>query len=118
MEVAVIDLSERQKEILEIVKALGPISGEEIAARLNVSRAALRPCLAVLTMSGLLAARPRAGYYFTGKETNSRWPQRLKVVRSAAVLRCGGDAGATALLRMYFVVPSAAAFGVVSAKIW
>ena len=49
--VAVIDLSDRQKEILEIVKASDrfPV---KIAARLNVSRAALRPCLAVLTMSG------------------------------------------------------------------
>ncbi len=66
-----IDLSERQKDILDIVKTAGPISGEEIAARLNVSRAALRPYLAILTMSGLLAARPRVGYYFAGKEAKS-----------------------------------------------
>lgn len=66
-----IDLNERQKEILEIVKTEGPISGEEIAARLNVSRAALRPCMAVLTMSGLLEARPRVGYYYAGKEAKS-----------------------------------------------
>ncbi|NLY39293.1 MAG: helix-turn-helix transcriptional regulator [Firmicutes bacterium] len=88
MEVAVIDLSERQKEILEIVKALGPISGEEIAARLNVSRAALRPCLAVLTMSGLLAARPRVGYYFTGKEKHNLladYLERFKVSEIKAV---------------------------------
>jgi CBS domain-containing protein/biotin operon repressor len=69
--VAGIDLSERQKDILDIVKTAGPISGEEIAARLNVSRAALRPYLAILTMSGLLAARPRVGYYFAGKEAKS-----------------------------------------------
>ncbi|NLM52957.1 MAG: helix-turn-helix transcriptional regulator [Firmicutes bacterium] len=60
------ELNERQKEILEIVKANGPISGEEIAARLNLSRAALRPHLAVLTTSGLLDARPRVGYFYSG----------------------------------------------------
>lgn len=63
----IIDLNERQKEILEIVKSSGPISGEEIASRLQVSRAALRPYLAVLTMSGLLDGRPRVGYSYSGK---------------------------------------------------
>lgn len=62
------DLSARQKEILEIVRNDGPISGEEIASRLHISRAALRPHLAVLTMSGLLDARPRVGYFCSGKE--------------------------------------------------
>lgn len=64
-----IDLNRRQKEILEIVKKSGPISGEEIASRLNTSRATLRPHLASLTMSGLLEARPRIGYFYAGKET-------------------------------------------------
>ncbi|HZK25631.1 MAG TPA: helix-turn-helix transcriptional regulator [Oscillospiraceae bacterium] len=60
------ELNNRQKEILAIVKQDGPISGEEIAGRLNLSRAALRPHLAVLTTSGLLDARPRVGYFYTG----------------------------------------------------
>lgn len=63
-----IELSKRQEAILAIVKDYGPITGEEIAGRLNLSRAALRPDLAILTMSGLLGARPRVGYYLTGKE--------------------------------------------------
>jgi DeoR family transcriptional regulator, catabolite repression regulator len=66
-----IDLSERQKDIIDIVKTAGPISGEEIATRMNVSKAALRPYLTILTMSGLLAARPRVGYYFAGKDAKS-----------------------------------------------
>ena len=60
------------------MKTAGPISGEEIAARLNVSRAALRPCLAVLTMSGLLAARPRVGYYYAGKGVQNLLAEYLK----------------------------------------
>ncbi len=73
-----IDLSQRQKKILEIVKTSGPISGEEIASRLNVSRAALRPCLAILTMSGLLEARPRVGYTYAGKDAKNLFADYLK----------------------------------------
>ncbi|HHX87786.1 MAG TPA: helix-turn-helix transcriptional regulator, partial [Firmicutes bacterium] len=74
----IIDLNQRQKEILEIVKSSGPISGEEIASRLQVSRAALRPYLAVLTMSGLLDGRPRVGYSYSGKGAASLLLDSLK----------------------------------------
>ena len=47
----------------------GPITGEHIAERLNVTRAALRSDLAILVMGGILDARPKVGYYFTGKNT-------------------------------------------------
>lgn len=65
-----IQLSERQEKIITIVKEQGPIKGEEIADILGYVRATLRPDLAVLTRSGFLEARPRVGYYFTGKGTN------------------------------------------------
>ncbi len=76
------ELSQRQKDILEIVKSSGPISGEEIASRLKISRAALRPHVAILTTSGLLEARPRVGYYYAGKEGKHFWSDyfhRVKV---------------------------------------
>lgn len=57
-------MNERQEKILAIVKTEGPITGEKIAEILNVTRAALRPDLAVLTMSGFLEAKPRVGYSF------------------------------------------------------
>lgn len=59
-----IKLSKRQDEILQIVKQNGPITGKEIAEKLSLTRAALRPDLAILTMSGNLDARPRVGYFF------------------------------------------------------
>jgi len=62
-------LSIRQKKIAEIVKQNGPITGEHIAARLQVTRAALRSDLAILVMSGILDARPKVGYFYTGKNT-------------------------------------------------
>ena len=60
----IIKLSKRQDEILQIVKKNGPITGKQIAEKLSLTRAALRPDLAILTMSGNLDARPRVGYFF------------------------------------------------------
>lgn len=62
------ELNKRQTEILEIVKADGPITGEHIAERLNLTRATIRPDLAILTMAGFLDARPRVGYFYSGKK--------------------------------------------------
>lgn len=62
-----IELNKRQEKILEIVKENGPITGENIADKLNLTRATLRPDLAILTMAGYLDARPRVGYFYTGK---------------------------------------------------
>jgi DeoR family transcriptional regulator, catabolite repression regulator len=59
-----IKLSKRQQEILEIVKEAGPITGKEIAEKLSLTRATLRPDLAILTMAGSLDAKPRVGYFF------------------------------------------------------
>ena len=53
--------------IIDIVKKYEPITSEQIADKLNITRSALRPDLAVLTMIGVLEARPRVGYFFTGK---------------------------------------------------
>ena len=64
--VSTIELNKRQEQILQIVKDEGPITGEHIADQLSLTRATLRPDLAILTMAGYLEARPRVGYY-TGK---------------------------------------------------
>ncbi|MCE4047013.1 MULTISPECIES: helix-turn-helix transcriptional regulator [Bacillaceae] len=60
-------LNRRQQQIVEIVKENGPITGEQIAESLHLTRATLRPDLAILTMAGFLDARPRVGYFYTGK---------------------------------------------------
>jgi CBS domain-containing protein len=65
--VRTIGLSKRQHAIIDIVRSEGPITGKQIAERLNLSRAALRSDFTVLVMSGMVEARPRVGYYYTGK---------------------------------------------------
>ena len=62
-------LTARQKQIAEIVRAEGPITGQRIADQLHVTRAALRSDLAILIMSGIIDARPKVGYYFIGRST-------------------------------------------------
>ncbi len=62
-----IQLNDRQKRIIDIVKKNEPITGEAIANELDLSRATIRPDLSILTMSGILDARPRVGYFYTGK---------------------------------------------------
>lgn len=61
------ELTTRQERIVEIVKQDGPITGKEIAKKLSLIRATLRPDLTLLIMAGILEARPRVGYYYTGK---------------------------------------------------
>ncbi|KGF47929.1 hypothetical protein HMPREF0872_02235 [Veillonella montpellierensis DNF00314] len=65
------ELSKRQEKILDIVRDEGPITGSAIAKKLDVTRSALRSDLSVLTMIGMLDARPKVGYYFVGKSQNN-----------------------------------------------
>ncbi len=48
-----------------------------------MTRATLRPDLAILTMTGFLDARPRVGYFYTGKDSNQLIKEevRRKVVK-------------------------------------
>lgn len=67
----VIKLTPRQEEIIRLVKENPPITSEALAERLNVTRAALRPDLAILTMTGILEARPKVGYIYSKKPSYS-----------------------------------------------
>ncbi|RDY29734.1 transcriptional regulator [Romboutsia weinsteinii] len=62
----IIQLNQRQLKIIDIVKENEPITSESIAASLNVTRATLRSDLAILTMTGILDARPKVGYFYSG----------------------------------------------------
>lgn len=62
----IIQLNKRQLKIIDIVKDNEPITSEAIASILNVTRATLRSDLAILTMTGILDARPKVGYFYSG----------------------------------------------------
>jgi len=81
-EVRIIELKARQQEILEIVKEHQPITSENIASFLNVSRSALRSDLSILTMSGFLEAKPKVGYFYVKSEDRERLS---KIIQSTKV---------------------------------
>lgn len=62
------------------MKDNGPITGEHIADQLNLTRATLRPDLAILTMAGFLDARPRVGYFYTGKSGTQLLTENLQKI--------------------------------------
>ena len=75
-------LSKRQEAIAHIVREKGPVTGNAIAEYLDVTRSALRSDLAVLTMIGVLEARPNVGYYYVGLSSKD---QTAEVLRSFSV---------------------------------
>lgn len=84
--VTIIELTKRQELIVQIVKENGPITGELIAERLNLTRATLRPDLAILTMAGVLDARPRVGYFYNGKSTNTIIAEKLNKITIGSIM--------------------------------
>lgn len=58
-----IELSVRQLEMIRLVKQHAPITGEQIAEQLNLSRPTIRSDLALLVMLGYLDAKPKVGYF-------------------------------------------------------
>ena len=80
MVVRKIELTKRQETIIQIVKDNGPITGENIAEQLNLTRATLRPDLSILTMAGYLDARPRVGYFYTGKSGTQLLTENLQKI--------------------------------------
>lgn len=77
-----IELSDRQEKIIDIVKGDQPITAESIAKQLKLTRGTLRPDLAILTMSGILDARPKVGYFYTGKTAFSFVSESIKKNKS------------------------------------
>mgnify|MGYP002479132953 CR=1 FL=1 len=69
-----IELTARQSEIVRLVERHAPITGEQLAGMLGVSRPTLRSDLALLVMLGLIDAKPKVGYF----------PGPARALRSAA----------------------------------
>ncbi|MBF2489561.1 helix-turn-helix transcriptional regulator [Listeria marthii] len=77
-----IELSPRQHQIVAYVRANEPATGDSIAAHLKLTRATIRADLSILTMTGILDARPKVGYFYSGLENN---PIRFDEIRQLKV---------------------------------
>jgi DeoR family transcriptional regulator, catabolite repression regulator len=69
-------LSARQMDIVELVKKNAPITGEQIAEMLGVSRPTLRSDLSLLVMLGYLDAKPKVGYFLGNSVSHARSDER------------------------------------------
>lgn len=79
-------LSQRQEEIARIVKKGQPVTSEAIAEMLGVTRAALRADLAILTMIGILDARPKVGYVYLGEAQNTSVLENISKVLAGEIM--------------------------------
>ncbi|MGM0471640.1 MAG: helix-turn-helix transcriptional regulator [Bacillota bacterium] len=85
------NLSTRQQKIIEIVKDSEPITSQEIANKLDLSRSALRSDLSVLTMANILEAKPRVGYFYAQgssylTEINELYNKQVAEIKSVPVV--------------------------------
>lgn len=80
-----IKLSDRQNLIIEIIEKYQPITGESIAEKIGLTRATLRPDLAVLSMCGLVDAKPKVGYYISNKKNNKDIIEKLSAIKVSDV---------------------------------
>ena len=63
------DLTERQKKILIMLKEKSLLSGDEIAQNLNVTKSALRTDFSILTTLKLITSKQNKGYSYNNKCT-------------------------------------------------
>lgn len=80
------NFTQRQKQIVEIVKSKEPVSGDVIAEELGLAKSTLRSDLAVLTMTGVLDARPKVGYIYSGLEPQSLLFEQFNQYKVADVM--------------------------------
>ncbi|HEY5575335.1 MAG TPA: helix-turn-helix transcriptional regulator [Clostridiaceae bacterium] len=81
-----IKLSPRQEQIIELVKESQPITSEHLAEKLSVTRATLRTDLSILTMLGILEAKPKVGYIYSRKPSYSPLHEYVRNVRVEAIM--------------------------------
>lgn len=79
-------LTNRQEEIIKIVKEGQPVTSEALASKLGVTRAALRADLAILTMIGILDARPKVGYIYVGRKLNGEVLDNISKIKAETIM--------------------------------
>ncbi|MBC2119750.1 helix-turn-helix transcriptional regulator [Listeria marthii] len=81
-----IELSPRQHQIVAYVRANEPATGDSIATHLKLTRATIRADLSILTMTGILDARPKVGYFYSGLENNPIHFDEIRQLKVADIM--------------------------------
>ncbi|MDO4710487.1 MAG: helix-turn-helix transcriptional regulator [Peptostreptococcaceae bacterium] len=123
----IIKFTKRQKEIIEILRnSPTPVTSEEIAHILGVTKSALRSDLSVLTQTGTLTGKPKVGYVLSMESNfvNQEYAQRsVSDVMSVAVIIDEKQSVASSIVRIFledvgsiFVIGEKGLSGIVSRK--
>lgn len=80
------EFNERQKQIIDIVKEHEPITSEQIASLLNLTRSTLRTDLSILTKMHILEARPKVGYCYVDDAHRSLATSDVKAIKVHEVM--------------------------------
>lgn len=72
--------------IIKLVKENPPITSEHIAEKLNLTRAALRTDLSILTRTGILEAKPKVGYIISQKPTYSLLYEFIRNIKTSEIM--------------------------------
>ncbi|MGL5088917.1 MAG: helix-turn-helix transcriptional regulator [Cetobacterium sp.] len=78
-------LTERQKEIVEIIKKHGPITGDEIAKMIYITRSALRTDFSILKKMSIIKSKQKVGYTYNQAFIDSNNKTLVKHIMSAPI---------------------------------
>lgn len=118
------ELSERQKEIIEVIKEYGPITGEEIAKKIYISKSALRTDFAILNRLNIIISKKKIGYIYNyDSVTEKRLDIKVKNIMGAPIVLEEDISVSKCILYMFkmdigtlFIVKNNNLVGVVSRK--
>lgn len=89
------ELSNREKKIVKIVKKYAPITGDEIANELSLSKSTIRTELAILVKLGILESKTNVGYFYNGDYVGNKNYDTLKSTKVEEVMGVAITAKAT-----------------------
>jgi CBS domain-containing protein len=75
------NLSDRQKKIIEIIEEHGSITGATIANILGVTRSALRTDFSILKNSGIIKSKTKVGYTISEEKNSNLGENNLKKLK-------------------------------------
>ena len=73
------NLTKRQKQIIEVIQQFEPITSEKIASELSLGKSTLRNDLMVLGMLNIIEAKPNVGYYYNHQYHQKTFDERQKL---------------------------------------
>ncbi|MGL5377214.1 MAG: helix-turn-helix transcriptional regulator [Cetobacterium sp.] len=79
------ELTERQKDIVEIVKKYGPITGDDIAKMIYITRSALRTDFSILKKMSIIKSKQKVGYTYNQAFIDSNNKTLVKHIMSAPI---------------------------------